>query len=206
MADHVVAVDGRYEHFPSDHDVSAPEQYDAIRDGCTDGCMGLTLQRSCAPWPGEVEKRAAMFDVGLSHAASADDWFLIVDADVQVENVADGWREALTTTVADCAKVRCRNVRPDGKLMDDVTYRGFYRALPGLTVQGAHWNYVIPGANPRYLWMDPSARVSTEFCADLTPFVTVHHRNLDRTAERSWAARMYYRKRDELTLERAPHW
>lgn len=209
VVDHLIAVDGRYLHFPSPLESSPPEQHDAITFACQDYHMGLTIHRPTGPWSGgEVEKRAAMFRLALAKARPMRDWFMVVDADVQLDRAAEGWRDALTSTIADCAKVRCRNVRPDGKFIDDVTYRAFYRALPGLTVEGTHWCYVVvgSGSNARYMWMDPSARESQEYCADLTEFVTVHHRSLDRDGDRAWASREYYRKRDELSLERAPRW
>lgn len=148
-----------------------------------------------------------MFSLALTEAEPMRDWFLIADADVSIGDV-HGARGALADARADVATVRCLNIRPDGKTMSDVSHRALFRAVPGLTVLGTHWLYAViqRGMPTRYLWLTPAARMSDEPVADLTEHVTIEHRNLDRGADRAWASRMYYRKRDELCLERAPRW
>lgn len=208
IADHVIAVDGRYAHFPSPVDSSPDEQHDAIRSGCIDGNMGLTVHRNETAWvDGEVEKRAFMFKLALERAHPMRDWFIIVDGDVSVASVNDGWRDVLSASTADVGNVTVENRRIDNKVMNAVAFRAMYRALPGLTCKFAHHYYLTQvGGVTRWLWHTPACRLSDEPCVDLTEHVTVHHRNLDRGADRAWASRMYYRKRDELQLERAPRW
>lgn len=207
LADHVIAVDGRYKHFPAPYDTSPCDQQDAIRAACEDGHMGLTVHDPSGAWEGgEVEKRAAMFELALTKATAHRDWFLIVDADVGLgECHGEQARMVLAEANADAADVTCEGIRPDGKVMHTVTHRGMFRALPGLTCKWMHMLYVTESPT-RFLWHTPACRISDEPTANLTQLVTIQHRNLDRGADRAWASRMYYRKRDELQLERAPRW
>jgi len=161
------------------------------------------------PWAGgEVEKRAALFDLARYRGATPDDWLLILDGDMSVAKVAPDTRDRLAEATENVAEVTFENVRPDGHMsMRLPPFRSLFRALPGLTVKWTHYLYVAPlEVGWRYLWHTPHGHPSPEPALDLTEHVTLHHHFLDRTAERDAASREYYRRRGELKLERAPHY
>lgn len=211
FADHFIGLDGSYESWPNPRRESPALQAfalsDAVRRAHAETGMRYSLWTPHKPWASEVEKRATMFEHARECGATPDDWLLVIDADVSVAHAAPATRDLLTGTGYDVAEVKIHNVRPDGHVsMTYPRYRSMFRALPGLTCKWTHWLYVAPlEVGWRYMWKTPNGHDSAEPVLDLSEHVTLHHHNLDRSAERDAAARTYYRNREAQQLERAPH-
>lgn len=207
LADHVVAVDGAYAHYPDAKAASHPSQRFAIVKAAREAGIKRSIHVPPYPWQGgEVEKRAAMFQFARDAGATPADWLLILDGDMHVAKSAGG-REALAAVTEDVAEVTIHNVRPDDYVYHTYPrFRSLFRALPGLTVKWTHFLYVAPKeVGWRYLWHTPSGHIAEhEPAANLTEDLTLHHRRLDRTAERDASARTYYQQRDARSLERVP--
>lgn len=208
-ADVLVAVDGAYATFPDAKSESPQVQRWALADAARTTVPEYHLT-SGAVWKSEVDKRAFMFDLARKAGATPDDWFLIVDADMTVAQWSPEAREALEATGLDVAEVRWRDAQIDGKLISDMTFRSLFRAIPGLTVERAHWLYIAPGnefdARPRFLWLTPDGHISPEPALDLTSHVTLHHHNADRSGDRKLRANAYYKDRDARQLESVGDW
>ena len=180
--DHLVAVDGAYEHFPDARATSPPGQAEAIRAACSRSGIRCEVHEPLSPWPSEIEKRNYLFRAAEQLAA---DWYFVVDGD-EVVRSATGVSAALASTSLDAAAVGFLDARRLRWL------RMFFRAIPGLRVDGNHHTYVTPDG--RRLWgghpCEPALRLHQ---------ARVEHRQRD--PDRSARAQAYYRRRDELALE-----
>lgn len=228
LADCVVALDGAYATFPGATATSPVEQGRAIGKAAWDVGIGCSLRVPAEPWQGgEVEKRAAMFDLARRVGATPNDWFLIIDGDMIVAE-SSGAREALEATDMDVAEVRWHDIGPgDGLPFSTTKFRSMFRAIPGLTVEHTHYLYVqhpqcarqsdwcdgercvdkgidcqYAGQDGRrFLWHTPDGHPSNEPCLDLSEHVTLHHRRQFRDPERNARAGVYYVNRDAAGLE-----
>lgn len=184
--DALVAVDGRYASFaPGTPHISDPEQPRAVQLAAGEAgidCYGYSSEH---PWRSEVEKRSFLF--AEAEVVTGADWYFVIDADEVVATEYDV-KACLAETDLAAAAVTLRE--PTG----DAPLRMFFRAIPGLKVERNHHTYVTPDG--RKLWgghgMEPAL--------DLRE-VVVEHRRLERSAERSEAARLYYRDRDQTGIE-----
>ena len=202
VADHVVAVDGRYALYPDTRVRSPVSNANAIRGACAKAGLGLTLHTPNAPYAGgEVEKRAFMFRLaeGLT---TPDDWYLIVDGDMLVHQVSDQARDILASAnYPDTGEVLWQDIGPWGTPSNGHRFRSFFRALRGLTVRDTHWLYMCGN---RYMWHVPSGDIATEPALDLIQHVTLHHRRHDRSEERDARQDAYYKAREENKAEIPP--
>lgn len=94
VADHFVALDGRWEGFPGDLVNSSPAEAAAIARASRAAGVAGTVVHPGFVWSSQVAKRTTAIDL----APTATDWLLIVDAD---EYVLDVDRQALDEILAD---------------------------------------------------------------------------------------------------------
>lgn len=200
--DHVVALDGRYALYPSDRDVSHPNEYAAILLACRELGMGATIHQPNGPWEGgEVEKRSALFGLGWQVAGEGD-WFWVQDADQWTVQAPTDLRERLAATDLDAAEVDMHDMEAERAQQlswpPHFAMRSLFRAQP-LRVESNHVNYVT--ADGRHLWgRDGDGRV--ENALDLTGCVRVEHHPNSRGGERLAAKLAYYMERDVSGCER----
>lgn len=229
FADVLVAVDGAYATFPGATAESPSVQHGALSDAVRSAGLRPYLVTPDVPWAGgEVEKRAAMFEYARQAGATADDWLLIVDADMALGYGSADTLGLLEATDCDVAEVRWHNIQIDGKVAGEYRFRSMFRALPGLTVERTHWLYTVPrecgcGRNwqcpecygfrqidsrrtRRFMWLLPNGHPSDEPILDLFGHVTLHHFNSQRGGQRKRRALAYYADRDSRTLESAGDW
>lgn len=210
LCDGIVAVDGAYALFPNGKASSSPEQHDALRGACTDHHMALSLYVPDEPWQGnEVEKRAFMFQYANQNATPMRDWFLIVDGDMLLDEGVDApkARELLGETTCDVAQVTFGELAygsTDGTTVSRTHFRSLFRAIPGLTVEGMHWLYVVPceDGSRRFMWHGVKCVAEPEPAEDLTAQVRLLHRPFIRERERV-IARSEYAARSQ-GAERVP--
>lgn len=209
----VVAVDGPYRMFNHDRSRSSPDQHAAIRDAAHSINANCHVYDRPGAWESEVAKRAFMFRAAEAHAQPGD-WYLVIDADVTVIRSPDDLAERLAATFTDVAiggvleemDEQFANVAwsgGDGQLPTIALgrrvkpLRCLFRAIPGLTVRGRHWDYLTPDG--RNLWGD---------CDTQEPGLLVHDllfdHDDDRPAVRQAAKRAYYHARDAAHIERKP--
>lgn len=154
FADHLIAVDGAYEHMGGAYDQphSSGDQADAIVAACDGAGMGLTLHRPLVPWVGdEVAKRSWMFKAaGL--VAESGDWLFVVDADEIPVEVPGSLHGQLDRIDAEGIKVATITLNTPPERGND-TVRRFFRYDPSLRVVGRHYWYAVgPEDDPRLLW------------------------------------------------------
>lgn len=186
---HLVALDGAYEHFEGGETSSPPEQWAAIDAACTEHGIDYTAVRAKRLWRTEVEKRAELFWQILQYAP---DWLIVLDTDEVIRSVPDDLHALLEQTPLDAAEC----VRLEAGVPDSEPRRCMFRAIPGLTVQDAHYCYVTPDG--RDLWGrrdEPALAVHG---------MVIDHRKSERPAERNARQESYYRNRNRLRLERFP--
>lgn len=197
--DHLVALDGRYALYPSEQDVSPPDQVAALHAASQQLGMTADVIVPDGPWPGEVEKRTALFAYGLERAEEGD-WFIVMDADQVIAEAGDV-RPALTTTDRDVAEVTFRDVTqgemlPEG-FPSQFAMRIMFRAQR-ITVVGHHAYYVAEDG--RTLWSADTRNDQVE-SLDLTREILVDHRPQARPQARLLAKHVYYTARDEAGVE-----
>jgi hypothetical protein len=155
LCDHVVAVDGAYALYPGGKPQSDPEQAEAILHAAYAAGIGVTVHRPREVWMGnQIEKRTALFRLGAETGA---DWFYVFDADDLVTHVPADARDRLEQADEDVAvftlwwteDVERDEAKAAGARMFSYPheaanryFRGLFRALPGLRVEGAHYHYV----------------------------------------------------------------
>lgn len=200
--DHVVAVDGRYDLYPADHDVSSPGEYAAIVLACRELGVGCTIHQPSGPWAGgEVEKRTFLFKLGWT-VAELGDWFWVQDADQVVMRSPDDLKARLEESEHDVAEVRILDVVAERAQQPDwpaeFSMHALFRAQP-ITVGPAHCQYRT--ADGRLLWgYDGDVRVVSAL--DLADVVLVEHRPDRRPMDRQHAKLTYYAQRDASGIER----
>lgn len=200
--DHIVAMDGRYALYPADHDVSAPNEYAAILMSCRALGMACTIHQPAGPWEdGEVEKRTALFALGLSVAGDGD-WFWVQDADQIVTKAPADLKVRLRDSARDVAEVTILDavaLRANQKdWPPEFAMRALFRAQP-ITVGPSHCMYNAPDGS--LLWgYDGDKRMQEAL--DLTDVVLVEHHPDRRSHDRQHAKLMYYAERDAARIER----
>lgn len=211
IADHLVAVDGAYALVASS--LAAPrsgrEQVEAIAATAAGCGLGYTIHTRSDPWYGnEIEKRSFLFAAGALVAAG-EDWYLVIDGDETVARAPGDLRAQLATLRNDVAHVdyfeRSADPPPPGQpsphrylpLQDAGSARRFFRALPGLTVEGNHYTY--RAGDGRYLWGNPD---QVELApADRIRCFALEHWHRFRQPARQKLATDYYHVRDQLGVE-----
>lgn len=210
---HVVAMDGRYELFPGEEHMSSASDQGLVVLACRSMGMGCTLHIPPGPWPGEVEKRNHLFNVGLAEAFPGD-WFLVVDADIVVVTVPGDLNARLEASEHDVAAASVRDMsaavakRPDWPEYFDV--RPLFRAQPIQTIGNHHTYTTLDG---RVLWgamgeptdadgNDLGSGHETLPALDLRSVFELQHRPGSRGADRQLRQGSYYGAREEAGIER----
>jgi hypothetical protein len=154
LCDHIVAVDGAYALYPGGRGQSDPQQAEAILNSAYAAGVGCTIHRPADVWMGnQIEKRTAMFELGAQTGA---DWYYVFDADDVVTSVPGDIHTRLTDADEDAAVFTLWWTQDmhDGGLEQAAQqthypheasnryFRGLFRALPGLRVEGTHYHYV----------------------------------------------------------------
>jgi hypothetical protein len=201
---HLIAVDGAYELFPDGRARSGAEQHRAISETCEGLGVSSTIYAPQTVWHGnEVEKRSFLFNLGLVVADGPQDWFVIIDADHLMAD-PDDLRPHLEATDLHAAEFMTYQ-RPDPTIPEALqfkmprvhqsTARLAYRANPGLRCRDNHYTYV--DGEGRILWSqgicEPALRLD---------HVRVEHRTRERDIARHESQYTYYRRRDQLAIER----
>jgi hypothetical protein len=208
LVDSVVAVDGPYPLYPHNGETSSDAEYEALRSACE--AHGLECHLYSPGALPEVDKRAFMFEAALSVSTPHEDWFLIMDGDMTLDPGVDVLRarEFLSETSCDVAEVTFAELayKSDNTFISANRFRSLFRALPGLTVEGTHWLYVVPreDGSRRFLWHSPAGWSSPEPALDLSGDVCLVHRPHVRERERIKNRAAYYDRRDTAAAERVP--
>ena len=220
--DHLVAVDGGYRLFPDARAVSDVDQTNAVTWTCQSVGIGLTLHQPSHPWRGnEVEKRSALFRLATS-MLTPDDWLLVIDADEVVEHADPSIGDCLIASALDLgggpafdvATVTLK-VHVDPLESEQAAFtarcsavghtlspaRRFFRALPDLRVELAHYCY-LAGHPARVLWS--AGLYPEEPALDLQGLVVLEHRNKLRTRLRNDRAKAFYEARETSQIEHPP--
>lgn len=188
---HLVALDGRYSLFPSEHDRSPSEQIEALQIGCATSGVELTLEQG-GPYEGnEVEKRSGLFQLAET-VTSGDDWYMVIDADTYVQKADKKLVEKLADSTLNVATVRLM----DGTSVQCDEFRALFRALRGLRCDTNHYTY---RAGDHLLWADPAREhlIDPSFHTD----VVFQHLNRKRDPARTQAAKAYYKQRQAHLIE-----
>jgi hypothetical protein len=196
LVDMVVAVDGAYATFPQAKAKSSRKQYDAIETAAMRLGVPCHIHTPSRPWQGgEVQKRSAMFNIGLQHATPNEDWYLIFDADERVVSAEpDRVRTILATTPLDVGQVMFDEPGADDNRHWPVPI--VFRAIPGLHVVGSHYTYRCPDG--RYLWGNARNR---RLAPRVALPIVVEHLTRQRANARRNRSKAYYRHRDQHGLE-----
>jgi hypothetical protein len=203
---HLVALDGAYALYPEAAPSSPPEQSAAIRDAAREAGIGCDVHVPDQVWAGnEIEKRSALFALAERVAEPNRDWYFVVDADCVIEESPDDLLEQLAATELDVGEVMMWEpgtvtgpARDYSRWRRDDCFdmRSFFRAIPGLRVEGNHYNYVTPEG--RRLWGHNRRHLTDAL--NLRQ-VRVTHRSRLRSIERAERQYAYYRDRDRLRVE-----
>lgn len=196
LCDHVVAVDGAYALYPRGRAQSDPEQAEAILHAAYGAGIGCTIHRPPSVWTGnQIEKRTTMFGLG---ALTGADWFYVFDADDLVTKVPADAKERLAEAEEDVAVLTLwwtEDVERDPEKSSAARqfsypheaanryFRGLFRALPGLRVEGSHYHYCAERAGETV-----HLRGHADY-HELAPFLNltdmkVQHRHPQRTRAR----------------------
>jgi hypothetical protein len=197
VAAHLVALDGRWDHFDGPS-VSPPHQGLLIE--ALSARLGIPLTMpSSRPYTTQVEKRAALMEWARGTGLP---WVLVIDADELITDVdTAALEDALLRTPHDVAMVtggrRGRTVRPSERPI-----RRLYRSSTGVTVRHAHNGYV--SSDNRFLHGDPCWVRLEEAERETAPLITVMHDVHNRPRWRQTAAGAYYARRKTLKIEQWP--
>lgn len=220
LCDHIVAVDGAYALYPAGRPQSDPEQAEAITLAAYTASVGVTVHRPAGVWMGnQIEKRTFMFQMGLLTGA---DWVYVFDADDLVTGVPGDLRDRLAAAEEDVA---CFTLWGGEDIERDTAkaaaarmfsyptesgnryFRGLFRALPNLRVEGCHYHYVADRDGQTVHLR------GHEDVHDLEPFLNltdmrVQHRHHQRTKARLETSAAYDRvvRAHGLELVTAEDW
>jgi hypothetical protein len=192
LCDHIIAVDGAYAAFPGAlrRPYSSTDQADAILRTAAGAGIGCTIHAPRQPWwGGEVEKRDFMFRLGETFT-TPDDWFLRIDADEILTTAPADIKQRLAESEFAVAEVSIweRPSEQADNLADfsgasGVPFRCLFRALPGITIQQAHYLVMVPtDGQPRILVGDGVVHKHED--AEALHDVILEHRTTHRSAGR----------------------
>lgn len=192
---HLVALDGKYDWYPAEHDTSPIEQHTAIEQASHDTGLDLSLHVH-GTWPGEIEKRTHLFQMG-ERVTTPNDWYLIVDGDEQYTHAPPTLRDELADTIFDVAQATMlERTTPGSDTWTGTPFPKFFRAIRGLHVTANHYTYRTP--DRRYLWGNArTTRLEPRIPVD----VTVKHFKHERPVRRRTAAMAGYALRDNTLVE-----
>jgi hypothetical protein len=201
--DALVAVDGSYPHMPGATATSPHGQAAAITRTAADVGIVSEVVVPGDLWTSECVKRTAMFRLAETYRP---DWLLVIDADEVILQAPLDMKDRLAATDRDCAEVASlEHAAPvfaaemDEEMPQVMASRWvkprrcLFRALPGLRVGDAHYDYLVDGRN---LWGDggePALHVRD---------MVIDHRSGRRDPVRRAAKDAYREARDTLGVER----
>jgi len=189
----LVALDGAYQRLPDGQPSSPDEQLEAIWEAALQARMIPSIHVPGRLWETEMEKRTELFRLAEAGCNPSEDWYLVLDADFEVLSTVPDLPATLAHAGRDAALVMLQTTA--GSLYPHLPpltpFRAFYRAIPGLHVEGTHYTYQTPDG--RKLWGHPD---EIEPALDLTEQIRVVHHTNQRTPERALRQRAYYRARD----------
>lgn len=197
VCDHIVAVDGAYARFPGadSKPVSSPEQARVIQSVAAGAGIGCTVHVPRKAWSGnEVGKRDFMFRFSSTFAEPGVDWFMVFDADEIVTSAPPGFRSLLAASDRDVAEL---TLWERGDLDTSYPLRRFYRALPGIGIQQAHFVVTAPVDGGTQVLSGAHMVHELALCEDLTR-VRMEHRTERRTDLRKALKTKYYDLLPEL--------
>lgn len=194
----LIALDGRYRHYPGDSWTSSPEEYDAIRAVCEKRNIRYVIEH--IEDATEVRKRTRLFEMAYEAGATREDWLFVTDADHKIARAQD-LKPLLEDSEHDAFNVY--GIEGDTGRFDRVEAgrwaRLCFRAVPGLHVSPhSHWHYI--DGEGRVLWGFNSVP------ADDLPIVVIN-RSTARTKQRNAGRDRYYQRRnstDDIEAEYLP--
>lgn len=218
FCDHIVAVDGAYFIFDAARARSGTEQAEAIREAAYATGIGCTIHAPAEPWAGDqVEKINMLFALG-SLAAGEDGWLYQADADDLPTDVPHDLRARLAATEFDAGEVTYWHRDDPHAFAETAAFarevavphvqqeplRRFFRNLPGLRCEGAHYIYAADkDGHTVYLRGGRRNQAHLEPALNLRD-MRVEHRHSYRSRERAEQQKAYYQLRGELGIETNP--
>jgi hypothetical protein len=196
VADVLVALDGRWDMFPHERNISPIDQAEALHAAAA--AIGLpVLDETCrvdTPWPSQVVKRGTLMQL----AAREGDWVLVIDGDEYVEECdRDAFRAALELTDLDVARVLTHR-HGSSLTTRHGNPRRVFRSSAGLRIELAHNG--CRADDGRWLNGDP-AYVELVEAADLRPVITLAHMIGERGRTRDRLDREYSMARRRSRIE-----
>lgn len=191
LVDHVVAVDGAWQHFPTGGLLlaSASEQR-AIRRAAYNISASVEIHAPLGVWDSQVHKR----DMLMRWAGDRTDWIFVIDADEWISRCdTETVRAELAAAEVNVAAVEVTNLHQGEELPgyhpQGALKRRFYR--PGTTVEIVHSGYVYDGR--QILTGEPTL--------DLAGQLEISHDICNRGHDRNERARGYREARDREGVE-----
>lgn len=200
LCDHIIAVDGAYAAFPGalNKPRSGSEQADTIFHTATGAGIGCTIHTPREPWfGGEVQKRDFMFRLGETFA-TANDWYLRIDADEALTSVPHNARQRLAESEHDVAEVTIWE-------RDTEDYRSpfrcLFRALPGIRIEQAHYLVTVPDGGSRRV-LNGDGVIHKNEAAESLHDIGLEHRTRKRLDGRKRLKKDYNAIVRDLEMER----
>jgi hypothetical protein len=197
VADHLVAVGGRWELFPEAEHDRADDEIAALEAAAAAIGLEMSLhERLVGAWPSQVEKRDRM----MQWAAEHGDWILVVDGDEEITradmDVVRAELEATDLHVAQALTVPMNRSWPYSEMPTHPRpVRKLYRA--GTRVERAHNGYRFDGE-----WLQgDTAHVVPAEALDLSASLHVAHDNANRGKDRNGRSKTYRKQRREERVE-----
>lgn len=202
IADRFVAVDGAYARYPGAQIASPPEQADAIRSAALDEGMEVRVIIPDRLWAGQIEKRSHL----MAEASKRSDWIAVVDADWVISADRDAARAELESIELDVVTVPFFTPEGEGEAATGWHRKAagawsdqehIFRSLPGLMVEGRHYQYsALKDGERVWMWHGPdrSRRVLPKH--RLQARYSIEHRCFYRTEQQALANRAYCNDRD----------
>lgn len=208
--DSVIATDGAYALYPSNHAISPPDQSQTIHAVSRELGIASTIHTPIAKWDGgEVQKRTALFDLAWA-LSEPGDWWFVIDADEVVTSAPLDLKHRLENTdlhVGQCTLTQLRNLddpaaqRFNWTRAGSFPFRMLFKAQP-IRCHTNHYTYVTHDG--RILWASDSA---SQDRALVVEDLHVEHRDNQRAQDRIEDKDTYYKRRDQLGIERGEcHW
>jgi len=206
LCDGIIAVDGAYFLFPDSlrYPTSGAAQPTAIMETALSLDMSCTIHVPDGPWVGnEVGKLQYLFDLGVPEPM--EDWFFRIDGDELLTDVPYDARDRIEKTERHAVDLRMW-VRTDGVTRHEMwPIRRLWRCVDQMTVGPAH--HIMHGlvGGERIVLADSENRQCQTLGLDM-PDLRMEHRNRQRNPERLERKDQYYRRRDELGVEKEGAW
>lgn len=202
IADHVVAVDGAFFHYPEGRPSSGGDQAEIVHSVAVANGMGCTVMTPQQVWMGnEVEKRTAYARLVNALATPGEDWMLVLDADEVITYVSGLARQDLEEATSHAATVAFWTT--DEMRSWYGTVRRLYRVLPNMVYGPSHFTLAGDLDGRRVFLNGRGAewgeQLEPEF--DMTSQIKVEHKAHMRPEARTERADEFDRRRVDYELE-----